>query len=199
MKSVFISSTSIDLKEYRAAVDAAIRRLELRPINMTDFGAQPGGAVGVSVREVGKADIFVGILAQRYGYVPAGMDKSVTEQEYDEAVRRGIPRLMYLLDSKFPWDNTLVEADSTAQARLKAFKDRVNATEVRSLFTTPDDLAQQVIADLVKLLDKQRRQTLITRGLAAALTVIALIALVLMCRVPVRSADQGTSDLFAIH
>ncbi len=81
-KSIFISSTSKDLKPRRDAVDAAIRRLELRPINMSDFGSQPGGAVGVSVREVGKGDIFVGILAHRYGYIPAGMDKSVTEQEY---------------------------------------------------------------------------------------------------------------------
>ena len=187
MKSVFISSTSNDLKEYRAAVDAAIRRLELRPINMVDFGAQPGGAVGVSVREVGKGDIFVGILAKRYGYVPVGMDKSVTEQEYDEAVRRRIPRLMYLLDEQFTWDEALIENDPTAQERLKAFKDRVNATEVRSMFTTPENLAQQVTADLVKLIDKQQRQTMITRVLAATLVVIGLIALVLI-------TDAGMRD-----
>jgi hypothetical protein len=97
-KSVFISSTSKDLPEHRAVIDKAIRRLGLRPINMDDFGSQPGGASGVSVREVRKADIFVGIIARRYGYVPDGMDKSVTEQEYDEALRRKLPRLMYLLD-----------------------------------------------------------------------------------------------------
>lgn len=55
-KSVFISSTSRDLGEYREAVDKAIRRLELHPINMDDFGSQPGGASGVSLREVAKAD-----------------------------------------------------------------------------------------------------------------------------------------------
>lgn len=40
-KSVFISSTSKDLQAHRAAVNAALRRLELRPIDMVDFDAQP--------------------------------------------------------------------------------------------------------------------------------------------------------------
>lgn len=187
MKSVFISSTAKDLGDHRAAVKAAIERLDLRPIDMRNFGSQPGGAVGVSVREVGKADIFVGILAQRYGYVPEGMTKSVTEQEYDEAVQRKLPRLMYLLDENFAWDVSLVENDPLAQQRLKNFKDRVNADEVRSLFTTPDNLARQVTADLTKLLDKQRQHTLITRILAAVLLVVGIIALVLL-------ADTGIRD-----
>ncbi len=189
MKSVFISSTSKDLGAYRAAVKAAIERLDLRPIDMHNFGSQPGGASGVSVREVGKADIFVGILARRYGYVPEGMSKSVTEQEYDEAVRRRLPRLMYLLDEDFDWDAALVENDPTAQERLATFRQRVEANEVRSLFTTPENLAQQVTADLVKLLDKQRQQATLTRILAAALTLIALIALVLVVNPAVM--DEG--------
>ncbi len=151
---------------------------------MRNFGSQPGGAAGVSVREVGKADIFIGILARRYGYVPAGVEKSVTEQEYDEAVRLRLPRLMYLLDPEHPWNKADIEADETAQARLAAFRRRVESAEVRSLFTTPEDLAAKVTADLVKLLDKQRRQTMITRILAAAVTVAALAALVLI-------ADSG--------
>jgi hypothetical protein len=61
-KSVFISSTSKDLQTYRDAANASIRRLELCPIDMQDFGSQPGGASGVSLREVGKADLFIAFL-----------------------------------------------------------------------------------------------------------------------------------------
>ncbi|MBZ0279219.1 MAG: tetratricopeptide repeat protein [Anaerolineae bacterium] len=183
-KAVFISSTSKDLPEHRAAVDKAIRGLELRPINMDDFGAQPGGASGVSLREVGKADIFIGIIAKRYGYVPAGMEKAVTEQEYDEAVKRRIPRLMYLLDPGYDWPAERVEADETAQAKLAAFRNRIEANEVRRLFTTPDRLSSYVVTDLTKLLNKQRQQTLITRVLVAVVAVLALVAFVL-------AADSG--------
>lgn len=178
-KSVFISSTSKDLLEHRAAVDKAIRRLEMRPINMEDFGSQPGGASGVSVREVGKADIFVGIIARRYGYIPEGMDKAVTEQEYDEAVRRKLPRLMYLLHPDYDWPEDRIEQDETAQAKLAAFQARIEKNEVRSLFRTPEDLAAQVTADLTKLDNKQRRQQLVMRLITAALIVFALIAFVL--------------------
>src|SRR5215510_4526972 len=127
-KSVFISSTSKDLPEYRAAVDKAIRRLGMRPINMDDFGSQPGGATGVSVREVGKADIFIGIIARRYGYVPEGMEKSVTEQEYDEAVRLKLPRLMYLLDPAYDWPPEYVE--TAAQDKLNAFRAKIERNDV---------------------------------------------------------------------
>src|SRR5262245_51900085 len=131
-KSVFISSTSIDLAEYRKQVNEAIRRLGLHPIDMADFGSQPGGASGVSVTEVALADIFVGIIAQRYGYVPENASKSVTEQEYDEAVRLRVPRLMYLVDPKFDWPKELIEPDKVAQARLEQFKARIEKNEVRS-------------------------------------------------------------------
>lgn len=177
-KSVFISSTSIDLKEYREEVDAAIRRLEMRPINMKDFGSQPGGASGVSINEVSKADIFVGIVAQRYGYIPAGMEKSVTEQEYDEAVRLNIPRLMYLLDLNTPWDEALIENDQIAQKRLRAFRSRIERNDVRSLFTSPDNLARQVAVDLTKYVNKQKRERFLTRVALPSITfLIAIIIL----------------------
>jgi tetratricopeptide (TPR) repeat protein len=174
-KSVFISSTSIDLKEYREEVDAAIRRLEMRPINMKDFGSQPGGASVVSIHEVSKADIFVGIVAQRYGYIPEGMEKSVTEQEYDEAVRLKIPRLMYLLDLNTPWDEALIENDQVAQKRLRAFRSRIEQNEVRSLFTSPDNLARQVAIDLTKFVDKQKRERFLTRVALPLITFLIVI------------------------
>lgn len=177
VKSVFISSTSKDLNDYRKAVDASIRRLGLNPINMSHFGSQPGGAVIVSLREVRKADIFVGIIARRYGYVPRGMSKSVTEQEYDEAVQRKIPRLMYVLNPNAYWNENLIEKDATAQERLAAFMERVEQNEVRSLFTGREDLARQVTADIANLLELQRRQSKRTR-LWALITGLVLILFV---------------------
>ncbi|MEZ4672414.1 MAG: DUF4062 domain-containing protein [Anaerolineae bacterium] len=190
-KSVFISSTSRDLGEYREAVDKAIRRLELRPINMDDFGSQPGGASGVSLREVGKADMFVGIVARRYGYVPNEGAHSITEQEYDEAVRRNVPRLMYLLDPAYNWPEERVEAGEIPQRKLTAFRQKIELQDVRSLFTSPEDLVAKVTADLVRLKDGQHRHEMRLRGLITLVVVAALMVGVIII------ANPGLRGIFA--
>ena len=186
--SVFISSTAVDLREHRAQVNAAIRRLRLRPIDMVDFGSQQGGAVGVSVKEVAHADIYVGIIAHRYGYIPAGMTKSVTEQEYDEAIRLGLPRLMYLVDQDYAWPPEFVEQDAQAQERLAAFRARVEANEVRSLFTTPENLATQVATDLARFQSEQQRGRVLRWIATAIVAIVFLIALALIALPDTRSS-----------
>lgn len=181
-KSVFISSTSVDLQEHRKAVRDAISRLDLHTIDMKDFGSQSGDAVKVSVDEVRKAHIFVGILAHRYGYVPADATKSVTEMEFDEATRLGIPRLMYLVDPAYQeWPPQFIEQDVLAVQRLADFKARASTDLVRSLFTTPDNLARQVSADVAKenqrLLRADRRQR---RLLAVGMLLITALLAVLV-------------------
>ena len=44
--------------------------------------------------EVANADIFLLVVAWRYGHVPNGETRSVTHLEYLEAVRLGKPRLV---------------------------------------------------------------------------------------------------------
>ncbi|MCC6615782.1 MAG: DUF4062 domain-containing protein [Anaerolineae bacterium] len=187
-KSVFISSTSQDLQDYREAVNRAIRRLRMLPIDMVDFGSQPGGAVKVSVDEVRRADYFVGVIAHRYGYVPEGADKSVTEQEYDDAVRLRKPRLMYMIDPAYAWDEDKVESDPEAQARLAAFKAKIEKSDVRSLFTTPGDLAAQVTSDLAKLDDRQRQRDFLVRMMVGVTALLAVIALGLLLAPDVRTS-----------
>lgn len=193
-QSVFISSTSKDLKDHRDAVNEVIRRLRLHPVDMVDFGSQPGGATDVSVKEVRTSDFFIGIIAHRYGYVMEGQTKSVTEQEYDEAVRHRKPRLIYLVDPDHTWDAALIENDATAQSRLAAFKDRLNKNEVRSLFTTPENLAAQVSTDLAKLMQERSRRVWLIR-------VLMLIAALIIAAGIVIAADTGlrNSTLMAVN
>ncbi|MCA9908472.1 MAG: DUF4062 domain-containing protein, partial [Anaerolineae bacterium] len=194
-KSVFISSTSQDLQDYREAVNRAIRRLRMLPIDMVDFGSQPGGAVKVSVDEVRRADYFVGVIAHRYGYVPEGAEKSVTEQEYDDAVRLRKPRLMYVVDPDHAWDDDKIEQDPLAQERLAAFKAKIEKSDVRSLFTTPGDLAAQVTSDLAKLDDRQRQRDFLVRMLVGVTALVAVIALGLLFAPEVRTGLLDTLGL----
>jgi hypothetical protein len=44
----------------------------------------------------------VGVFGMRYGSIPDGHDKSMTNIEYDEAQRLGLPSLIYLLNENHP-------------------------------------------------------------------------------------------------
>src|SRR3712207_2051507 len=93
-----ISSTARDLPEHREKVMHACLRLGMvQPEMMEHLSAADANAVEVSLRMVEKADVYLGVFAHRYGYVPPGSEISVTEMEYNRAVERGIPRLIFLM------------------------------------------------------------------------------------------------------
>ena len=88
---VFISSTFIDLQDYRRAAIDMVNRLQGQPLAMEFFGAQPKEPTAVCEEEVRACDVLVGIYAHRYGFVPAGQQKSITQMEYELARELGRP------------------------------------------------------------------------------------------------------------
>ena len=146
--SVFISSTSQDLCNHRSAVAEALRRAGFQAIDMADFGARPEGATTASLEEVAQADLFVGIYAWRYGFIPEGAEISITEQEFVEAERLKKPRFCFIVDEQYgDWPEEDVEKGIGARL-LREFKARLDAKLVRDVFTTPGDLATKVLASL---------------------------------------------------
>jgi hypothetical protein len=67
---IFISSTAVDLLDYRGKVRDAVLRLEDLPIAMETFSALSGQPPGECMRMAAQADAMVCIVAHRYGYVP---------------------------------------------------------------------------------------------------------------------------------
>ncbi len=102
LKKVMISSTALDLPEHRELVMKACLRQSMFPIMMEHMPAADADAIEESLRIVNEADIYLGIFAFRYGYIPKGYDISITEMEYNRAVERGIPRLIFLMDEDHP-------------------------------------------------------------------------------------------------
>ena len=51
---------------------------------------------------VDEADIYIGIYGQRYGTVPQGHDISITEMEFNRAVERGLPILVFAMHAQHP-------------------------------------------------------------------------------------------------
>src|SRR5437868_14619591 len=146
-KTVMISSTARDLPEHRKEVLDACWRQGMFPLMMEHLPAIDSEAIATSLKMVDGADIYLGVFAHRYGYVPKGYDISITEMEYDRAVERGIPRLVFLMHDDHPIKAGDVEKGEGA-VKLEKFKQRLGTERVANFFKSPENLRAQVIDSL---------------------------------------------------
>lgn len=145
--SVFLSSTQKDLKPFRETVSRALKRDGHEVVEMERFGARSEVPLEVCLQEVVNAEVFVGIYARRYGFVPRDSGgASITELEYREARRAGRPCYCYCVPEDADWPQELCEPE--AAAALKRFKDQVQADVGVDWFRTPEELADKVGAVL---------------------------------------------------
>ena len=151
---VMISSTARDLPKHREQVRLACIRAEFEPREMMEhLTAEDASAVDVSLRMVEDADVHLGILAYRYGTIPPGAEISITEMEYDRAIKLEKPRLIFFIDKDHPV--TIAEVDTgPSAAKLEALKKRIGDQRVAASFKSPEDLRAHVIEALIKLREK---------------------------------------------
>jgi Domain of unknown function (DUF4062) len=145
---VFVSSTWLDLQPERKAVEAALQRLrETKFVGMEYFGSRDESTHHASLDEVDRSQVYVGIFGGRYG-------SGITEAEYCRARGRDLPCFIYFKDEM----NTPPaghETDEKQADQLAAMKEELRRLHTVSTFTTPDDLAAKVTADLHRwLLDE---------------------------------------------
>ena len=151
-KTAMISSTSLDLPEHRTAVIEACLCAGVFPIAMENLPARDADAIRVSLEMVDKADIYIGIFAWRYGHRPEGHDISITEMEFNRAVERRIPILVFLIQEDHK--PTMVEAGEEAQKKLVELKERAGKGRGRREFDSPKDLRGEVIHALSDLKER---------------------------------------------
>jgi tetratricopeptide (TPR) repeat protein/Mrp family chromosome partitioning ATPase len=165
-RRVFISSTSIDLVAHRQQVHDILERLGQFAVDMAQFGAQSSGdAISISTDKVASAEVYLGIVAWRYGYIPPGEICSVTHLEYLEARRLGLPCFLFLARPESDHDQSLFPAavrDPDHRQQLLAFRTELQSGPVVDYFTTPDDLAKRIAAALHEWLLKQQTEEFLT-------------------------------------
>lgn len=144
-----ISSTARDLPEHRKEVMDACLRQGMFPIMMEHLPASDDEAIPASLRMVDEAEIYLLILAHRYGYVPKANDPkqiSVTEHEYNRAVERKLPILTFVMHEDHPVKAADVEKGEGA-VKLETFKN-LALLKVTNFFISPPDLRAHVINSL---------------------------------------------------
>ena len=94
MARIYISSTYGDLKDYREKAYRVLRRLGHDVVAMEDYVATDQRPLAKCLADVAACDVYVGVFAHRYGYVPEEDNpdhRSITELEYRHAAALGIP------------------------------------------------------------------------------------------------------------
>ena len=128
---VFVSSTSIDLAEHRAAAIKALHQLGHEAIVMDTWPAGTEPPMGRVLSEMERAEAWVGLFAWRYGDVPKSQPPkvvlpkggeigktSITHWEYLKAREMKIPIISFLLDEKHPWPPHLIDGFRGAASEL---------------------------------------------------------------------------------
>ena len=137
---VFVSSTLKELEPERRAARAAIEQLRLAPV-MFELGARPHPPRELYRAYLGQSDVFVGIYWQQYGWIAPGEEISGLEDEYRLAPRE-MPKLIY------------VKQPAEREERLTELMSRIrdDGTASYTPFSTADELADLIAADLATLL-----------------------------------------------
>lgn len=161
---VYVSSTFQDLQECRAQVRLALQRLGVEDVAMETYVAEEVRPLERCLSDVRSCDLYIGVFAWRYGYVPDGRDKSITELEYDEAGAAGLTRLIFMHDERAPWPPVSVDR-AAAFDRIEALRHRLAERHVCDFFANAEELRSKVAEAVSR--EIQRRGSSVTQGPAA--------------------------------
>jgi hypothetical protein len=154
MTKIYISSTYSDLVEHRQQVYDILRKRRYDVIAMEDYVATDTRPLDKCLADVASSDIYIGIFAWRYGYVPLGEVKSITELEYRQAGQSGLERLIFLLDEDAPWPRSKMEKGIGGE-KIEALREELEREHTVEFFKSPDELAGQVVAAVSNWTDRK--------------------------------------------
>lgn len=154
---VMLGSACLGLPRHREEVRAACKELGCLP-RVAEPQAAAGRGAGAGLALVDEADVYVGVFGYRYGQVPKGQTQSFEHLEYERAVERGIPTLIFLMGL----DHRVLPADietGEGAERLRAFKRQMEACKRHPVhsFRSAKDLHAKVLLSLGEYLRQTER------------------------------------------
>ena len=195
MAKIYLSSTYADLVDHRKAVYDILRKVGHDVIAMEDYVATDERPAAKCLADVASSDVYVGLIAWRYGYVPTQDDpqnRSVTEMEFRKAGELKLPRLMFLAHRDAKFQDAFRDAktgDNDAGQRVAGFRAEVERELLVSYFKTPDHLAGLVVAAVYRHFE----------GRAGAATTAATNAAALEARLLKKQQDALVRQIEAVN
>ncbi len=162
---IYVSSTFQDLALYRSACIRVLRQLGHEVVSMEDYVAESSIPVDKVVSDVKSCDLYIILVAWRYGYVPAADrvtvavsnatpgQTSITDYEYLAAGEGNIKRIAFLVHEHAPWPPHMMDGfDSTSQGKrgdmtkVLDFRERIQRDLMVAYFQEPSDLEARLSA-----------------------------------------------------
>jgi hypothetical protein len=160
MERVYLSSTVQDLKDYRESVTNVLRKCGFDVEAMEKHPARDERPKAACEADAAGCDLYVGVFAWRYGYVPTDDNperKSITELEYLAAEKAGRPRFVFLLDDNAPWPPSLLDSQGESGGKqISELRNRLKTERWAGFFKSPDDLANQVLTTAIQYRSTKR-------------------------------------------
>jgi hypothetical protein len=141
-KNIFISSTYIDLKDYREEVWKLLENYNVNILGMEKFGARKETPLETCLNEVERADIYIGIVGTRFGSLESESNKSYTQLEYEKALKQKKEILIYLVDDEAQIKVKAI--DFKQHKKLENFKQLLKEKHTVDFFKTPQDLSNRL-------------------------------------------------------
>lgn len=147
MKRIFISSVQKEFAKERRllkhyiAKNPAYKRLFDTFVFEEDVVASDRRTDEVYIDELGKCDIYIGLIGNEYGYEDAE-GVSPTEREYDEATRLGLTRLVFVLHKE----------DDRRDPKERTFLKKISADLIRAKCEDSNSLLLEIYSSLEGLL-----------------------------------------------
>lgn len=147
---VFLGSTFADLQVHRLRTIDALRALSVHVDAMELWLAKPEDPLTVCLDLVRKCDIYLCVVAHRYGSQTAG-GKSFTQMEYELAMACGKACLVFLMGDEHAVIPRFVDKGETA-AKLDSFRGILRAHHLTTTFGDAEDLAHRVVESVRRLM-----------------------------------------------
>lgn len=155
--SIYLSSTFEDLESYRRVVGTYLRKLNKQVIGMEDYVASDQRPLDKCLEDVAKSDVYIGIFAHRYGYIPENDNpgsRSITELEYRHALKCGKPTLIFLVDKHAAWPPLSMDhytGEGENGKRIDALLEELSKEKTASFFQSDVELAALVNTAVMNL------------------------------------------------
>ncbi|KUO65737.1 MAG: hypothetical protein APF84_00290 [Gracilibacter sp. BRH_c7a] len=147
---VFISSTFKDLFDERKKVLDLLLMADCIPSGMEAFVATDEEQFNVIKKVIDLCDYYILIIGGRYGSINEATDRSYTEMEYDYAISKGVPVLVFSIDDSVELDPSKKETDAIKNGKLAEFKSRAMRNRLASLWKDSSDLVGKVAISIMR-------------------------------------------------
>ena len=154
---VFVSSTYSDLINERKQVLDILLMADCIPAGMESFVATDDEQFNVIKKVIDLCDYYILIIGKRYGSVNEKTCLSYTEMEYNYAMDKGVPVLVFAIDDSVEVAKDKTETDAIKLGKLAEFKSRAMRNRLASVWTSPSDLIGKVAISIMQAKNEIKR------------------------------------------